>query len=128
MVALSTPSRVRNKIHVEVTDISDAALTELIEDAQAYIEAEAERTFAATDSDYNLARGACTDLAAAYALIAMLGGSYSGLQFNEADINISAQQSSKLSLIKELLIRVNKVTNILKPKSSALRPKSSTFY
>jgi len=127
MATLTTASRIRNKINVKEADISDAALTELIEDAQAYIEAEAGRTFAATDSDYNLARGACTDLAAAYALIAMLGGSYSGLQFNEADINIDVQQRSKLSLIKELLIRVNKATNILKPKSSALKPKSSTY-
>jgi len=125
-MALTTPARVRNRINVKEADISDAALTELIEDAQAFIEGKAERTFAASDSDYNLARAACTDLSAAYCLIRMLGGDYSGLTFKEAKLNLNAQQDTKVSLIRQYLYHVRNTLDILKPQRSALMPKAST--
>jgi hypothetical protein len=125
-MALSTPARVRNRIQASDLDVSDAILSELIEDAQAFIEGKAGRSFSSSDSDYNLARSACTDLAAAYALISMLGGSYSGLTFQEAEVNLNSQQDTKTGLIRQYLSQVRASLDILKPQETSLRPKSST--
>lgn len=124
--ALTTADRVYHRAGLSSSDVDATHVTEYIEDAQAFIEGKAERTFAATDSDYNLARGACTDLAAAYCLIRILGGQYSGLTFKEANLNLNAQQDTKVALIRQLLNRVQMALEILKPQKSLLLPKAST--
>lgn len=126
MAPLTTYARVFHRAGLSDKDVDSADIEEFIEDAQAFVEAKAQRVFAITDSDYNLARSACTDLAAAYALIRILGGSYSGLQFSEGELDISAQQRSKLELVNTLLSRANKALNILTPSNASLTPLSST--
>ncbi len=125
-MALTTNSRVYHKSGFCANDIASAEVDEFIEDAQAFIEGKAERIFAASDSDYNLARSACTDLAAAYCLIRALGGEYSGLAWKETNRNLNAQQDTKVALIKQYLNQVKEALDILKPQRSALRPKAST--
>ena len=125
MPPLTTHLRVAHRLGFSDKDVVSEDIEEFIEDAQALIEATAERTFAITDSNYNLARSACTDLAAAYLLIRVLGGSYSGLQFSEDELDISAQQQAKLDLCNKLLARANHALDMLTPKV-ALIAKSST--
>lgn len=124
-MGLTTNSRVYHKAGLSTNDVPPADVDEFIEDAQGFIEGKAERTFAASDSDYNLARGACTDLAAAYCLIRVLGGEYSGLAWQEAKEDLNAQQDTKVSLINQFLNQVKEALDILKPRST-LRPKAST--
>jgi len=127
MPPLTTFARVFHRVGFSDKDVDSSHIEEYIEDAQAFIEGEAGRTFAITDSDYNLARGACTDLAAAYSIIRVLGGSYSGLQSDEDELNISVQQRSKFELATTLLSRAKKAIEILKPTNkTALVPKCST--
>ena len=127
MPPLTTHLRVAHRLGFSDKDVASEDMEEFIEDAQALIEAMAERIFAITDSDYTLARSACTDLAAAYSLIRVLGGAYSGLQFSEDELNISAQQQSKLELANKLLARANKAIDILKSQQKvSLIAKCST--
>jgi len=127
MAPLTTYARVFHRVGFSDNDVDSSHIEEYIEDAQAFIEVEANQTFATTDTGYKLARSACTDLAASYALIRALGGSYSGLQRDEDEMNISTQQRSKLELAKKLLARADKAIEILKPHNkTALIPKSST--
>lgn len=127
MPPLTTYARVHHRPGFSDKDVNSSHVEEFIEDAQAFIEAEANRTFAVTDSDYKLARGACTDLAAAYTIVHALGGAYSGLQSNEDELNITAQQRSKLKLVNTLFSRAEKAIDILRPhKKTALIPKAST--
>jgi hypothetical protein len=125
-MALTTNSRVYHKAGLSSNDIVSTDVDEFIEDAQAIIEGKAGRTFAVADSDYKLARGACTDLAAAYCLIRVLGGEASGLAFKEANLDLDSQQESKVQLVKQYLAQVKDALEILKPQRSSLRPKAST--
>lgn len=127
MPPLTTYARVHHRVGFSDKDVDSSHVEEFIEDAQAYIEGEARRIFDITDADYNLARSACTNLAAAYALVRVLGGAYSGLQWSEDELNILAQQQSKLKLANHLFSRAEKAISILKPhKKVALIPKNST--
>ena len=124
-VALTTNSRVYHKAGLSSNDVLPTDIDEFIEDAQGFIEGKAERTFATSDSNYYLARGACTDLAAAYCLIRVLGGEYSGLGWREVKEDLNAQQDTKVSLVNQLLNQVKEALDILKPQRS-LKPKAST--
>lgn len=126
-MSLTVATRVLHRLGLTEKSLPFEEVEEYIEDAQAFIEAEAERTFLITDSDYNLARSACTDLAAAYALIRLLGGSYSGLTFEEADSDLQRKQVTKVELVNKYLARVNAALAKLRPKATALLPKSSTY-
>jgi len=126
MIALTDYQRVSHRPGISEKDIDAADIEEYIEDAQALIEGETERTFVAGDSDYNLARSACTDLAAAYVVIRMLGGSYSGLEFDEEELEISSQQSTKIQLINKYLARANGALVILNRGKADILPRSTT--
>ena len=126
MPPLTTYARVFHRAGFSDKDIGSEDIEEFIEDAQAFIEGKAERTFAASDDAYILARAACTDLAAFYALVRVLSGKYSGLQWNEDELNISAQQQSKLELANKLLTRANQAISVLEPKIPVLKARSTT--
>jgi predicted NAD/FAD-binding protein len=107
-------------------DITASDIEEYIEDSQALIEGETERTFEESDSEFHLARAACTDLAAAYALIRMLGGAYSGLGFHEDELELGSQQSTKIQLINKYLARTNQALKILNRSKTGVLPLSTT--
>ena len=126
MVALTDYRRVSHRQGLSADDMSSSDIEEYIEDAQAIIEGETERTYAETDSRYGLARAACTDLAAAYCLIRLLGGKYSGLEFNEEEIDLGPQQNTKVQLIGKLLASASRAIAVLSREESMLLPRSTT--
>ena len=126
MAALTDYKRVSHRQGLSDDDMSSSDIEEFIEDAQALIEGDTEQTYVDSDSNYNLARAACTDLAAAYAMIRMLGGKYSGLEFNEEEIDIGPQQNTKIQLINKYLARANAAMAVLNRGKTSLMPRSTT--
>ena len=126
MTALTTWKRVSHRQGVSEEDMDSSDIEEFVEDAQALIEGETERTYADGDSEYNLARAACTDLAAAYVMIRVLGGKYSGLEFHEEEIDIGPQQNTKIQLINKYLARVNQALKVLNRGRTGVLPRSTT--
>ena len=126
MTALTTYKRVSHRHGLTSNDMDSSDIEEYIEDAQALIEGETEQTYADGDSQFNLARAACTDLAAAYALIRMLGGKYSGLEFHEEELELGAQQSTKIQLINKYLARANQALKVLNRGRRAVLPETTT--
>jgi len=126
MPPLTDYKRVIHRAGLSAQDVDPAHVEEFIEDAQAFIEAETQHTYAASDSNFKLARAACTDLAAAYCIVRALGGSYSGLQFHEDSLNLSSQQKAKLEIAQMLTTRAESAIELLAPASTALLPRSST--
>ena len=126
MTALTDYRRVSHRQGLTEQDIDSADIEEFIEDAQALIEGDTEQTYAEGDGKYNLARAACTDLAAAYAMIRVLGGKYSGLEFNEEEIDIGPQQNTKIQLINKYLARTNQALTILNRGKTVVMPRSTT--
>jgi len=126
MATLTTAARIRNRINAAESDISDAVLTEFITDEQAYIESYAEKTFAESDSQFNLARSVCTDRCAAKALLHIAGIS-AGIIYSidELKINKSDRAATKLSMARDIWDRAKEQLLLLTPASS-LRPRSST--
>lgn len=86
-MASITPDRVRNRINLSSSDISDSVVTEFIDDACAEVMLETGLTI-----DYNnctQAEAACiTDLAALYCLTYLTGGSASGTSFTLGDLSV----------------------------------------
>ena len=126
MAALTDYKRVSHRQGLSDDDMSSSDIEEFIEDAQALIEGDTEQTYVVSDSKYNLARAACTDLAAAYAMIRMLGGTYSGMEFNEEEIDIGPQQNTKIQLINKYLARANAAIAVLNRGKTSLMPRSTT--
>ena len=126
MVSLTSWRRVSHRSGISTDDVASEDIEEFIEDAQALIEGDTEQTFAETDSMYNLARAACTDLAAAYVLIRMLGGSYSGLEFHEEEMDVGPQQNTKIQLINKYLARANVVILVINRGKRGVLPRSTT--
>lgn len=126
MTALTDWRRVSHRQGLSTEDMDSSDIEEFIEDAQALIEGDTEQTFSETDSSYNLARTACTDLAAAYALIRMLGGKYAGLEFHEEELELGSQQSTKVQLINKYLARANHALKILNRSKAGVMPISTT--
>jgi len=126
MPALTTWKRVSHRQGVSEEDMDSSDIEEFVEDAQALIEGETERTYADGDSEYNLARAACTDLAAAYVMIRVLGGKYSGLEFHEEEMDIGPQQNTKIQLINKYLARVNQALKVLNRGRTGVLPRSTT--
>lgn len=127
MTTLTTYRRVSHRQGLSDDDVSSADIEEFIEDAQALIEGDTEKTYIESDSTFNLARAACTDLAAAYAMIRMLGGRYSGLQYNEEEMELGPQQNTKIQLVNKYLARVNAALVVLKRgRKASLMPRSTT--
>lgn len=126
MAILTTAARVRNRIKASESDISDAVLTEFIADEQAYIEGYAKKTFAESDSQFNLARSVCTDRCAAKALLHIAGIS-AGIIYSidELKIDKSDRAATKLSMARDIWDHAEEQLLLLKPASS-LRPRSST--
>lgn len=127
MAALSTPSRVRNRINVVESDISDVIIDEFIEDAQADIEAYAKRTFAASDDLFGTARSVCTDRAACKSLIYFLNLPGAGISYtiDELRIDKSDFRSNKVSLLRMMWNRADKNILLLAP-TTTLKPRSTT--
>lgn len=126
MPPLTDHRRVANRIGINDRDIESGEVEEYIEDAQALIEGETEQTYAVGDSTFNLARAACTDLAAAYAMIRVLGGKYAGLEFSEEELELGSQQSTKIQLINKYLARVNQALRVLNRAKPGVIPVSTT--
>ena len=126
MASLTDYKRVSHRQGLSDDDMSSSDIEEFIEDAQALIEGDTEQTYVDSDSNFNLARAACTDLAAAYAMIRMLGGKYSGLEFNEEEIDIGPQQNTKIQLINKYLARANAAIAVLNRGKTSLMPRSTT--
>ena len=126
MTALTDYQRVSHRHGLTADDMDSSDIEEFIEDAQALIEGETEQTYLETDSSYNLARSACTDLAAAYAMIRMLGGKYSGLEFHEEELELGSQQSTKIQLVNKYLARVNQALKVLNRAKPGVLPVSTT--
>lgn len=126
MATLSTPSRVRNRIKATESDISDAVLTEFIEDEQVNIENYAKTIFAASDSYFGTARSICTDRCAAKALLHIAGIS-AGIVYtiDELKIDKSDPAANKLLTARELWLHAEEQLLLLKP-SVSLRPRAST--
>ena len=126
MATLTTATRIRNRINATLSDISDAVLAEFITDEQAYIEGYAKKTFAESDSQFNLARSVCTDRCAAKALLHIAGIS-AGIIYSidELKIDKSDRAATKLSMARDIWDRAEEQLLLLKPASS-LRPRSST--
>lgn len=126
MTALTDYRRVLHRSGLTVEDIKSADVEEYIEDAQALIEGDTGKTFIVDDVGYNLARAACTDLAAAYCLIRILGGKYAGLEFNEEEIELGSQQNTKIQLINKYLARSNQALLILNRGETGVMARSTT--
>jgi hypothetical protein len=126
MVALTDYKRVRNRQGISDDDMDSADIEEYIEDAEALIEGETEQTYIESDSNFNLARAACTDLAAAYVMIRILGGKYAGLEFNEEEMDLGSQQSTKVQLINKYLARANQAINVLNRAKAEVVSRSTT--
>ncbi len=128
MVALTTASRVRNRINASISDISDVVLAEFIDDEQGNIETYAKNTFTAADPQFNTARSICTDRCAAKALLHIAGIS-AGIVYtiDELKIDKSDLATNKLSMARDMWDRAEEQLLLLKPASS-LRPKASTAY
>ena len=126
MTALTDYRRVSHRQGLSTEDMDPSDIEEFIEDAQALIEGETEQTYVNSDSGYKLARAACTDLAAAYAMIRVLGGKYSGLEFHEEELELGSQQSTKIQLINKYLARVNQALKILNREKPGVLPVSTT--
>ena len=126
MATLTTPARIRNRIKASESDVSDAVLTEFIEDEQAYIEGYAIKTFAESDSQFKLARSACTARCAAKALLHIAGIS-AGIIYtiDELRIDKSDPAANKLLMARDFWARAKEQLLLLKPTAS-LRPRSST--
>lgn len=127
MALLTTPSRVRNRINVDESDISDAVINEYIEDAQSNIESYAGRTFAVADTLFGTARSVCTDRAACQALIFFLNIPGAGISYtiDELRIDKSDFRSNKVSLLRMMWDRADTNILLLAP-TTTLKPKSST--
>jgi hypothetical protein len=127
MATLSTPSRVRHRINVEETDISDEIITEFIEDSQASIESYAGQSFAESDSLFGTARTICTELASCKSLIHFLNLPGAGISYtvDELRIDKSDYRSNKVSLLRLIWARADDLMPLLKPQSPVL-PQSST--
>lgn len=126
MPPLTNHSRVAHRQGISSEDIDSSDIEEFIEDAQALIEGETEQTYVEGDSDYNLARAACTDLAAAYVMIRILGGTYSGLTYREEELELGSQQSTKIQLINKYLARTNHAIKVLKAGQEDVVARSTT--
>ena len=128
MAIFTTPDRVRNRINVQSTDITDAIVNEFIEDSQASIEAFAERTFDVSDSLFGTARTVCTELAACKSLIHFLNLPGAGISYtiDELRIDKSDYRSNKVSLLRLMWQRADDLMPLLKPAVKSLVPISST--
>lgn len=126
MTALTDYRRVSHRHGLTTDDMDPSDIEEFIEDAQALIEGETEQTYIEEDSSFKLARAACTDLAAAYTMIRMLGGKYAGLEFNEEELELGSQQSTKIQLINKYLARANQALKVLNRTKPGVIPRSTT--
>jgi hypothetical protein len=126
VTALTDYKRVRNRLGISDDDIDSEDIEEYIEDAQALIESDTEQTYAEGNSDFNLARAACTDLAAAYVMIRILGGKYAGLEFNEEEMDLGTQQNTKVQLVNKYLARANQAINVLNKAKAGVVSRSTT--
>ncbi len=86
-MASVSADRVRDRVNLSSSDISDAKVTEFIVDAEAEVELETD-----LEIDYSnctQAEAACiTDLAALYCLAYITGGSASGTSFTLGDLSV----------------------------------------
>jgi hypothetical protein len=126
MTALTDYRRVSHRQGLSTEDMDPSDIEEFIEDSQALIEGETEQTYGGGDANYNLARAACTDLAAAYAMIRILGGRYAGLEFNEEEMDLGSQQNTKIQLINKYLARANNAIDVLNRAKAGVVSRSTT--
>lgn len=82
-----TPDRVRNRVNLSSSDISDAKVTKFIVDAE--VEVELETGLEIDYTNCSQAEAAClTDLTALYCLAYITGRSSSGTSFNLGDLSV----------------------------------------
>jgi len=82
-----SPDRVRDRVNLTSSDISDAKVTEFVLDAE--VEVELETDLEIDCLNCSQAEAACiTDLAALYCLAYITGGSASGTSFTLGDLSV----------------------------------------
>jgi len=124
---LTTPDRVRRRLGYTDPTLTDAALQEYIDDAQAYIERVSRKTYVPADPLFELARGVCTDMAAIYAVIRPAGGIAEGLDYtvDEVTVKKSKQLESRLRTASQWRISAREGLAALEDDDTAL-PVSTT--
>lgn len=126
-MSLTTPDRVRRRLGYSDPTLSDLALQEYIDDAEAYIFRTVGTTILPNDSRYNLARSVCTDLAAIYAVIRPAGGVAEGLDYriDEFQVKKSTQLESRLRTASQFRITAREGLAALKEDDTSI-PLSTT--
>jgi len=125
-MAITTPTRVRNRIQAAEAEIADDVLNEFIADEQAFIESYAAKTFPEADPQLALAHSICTDRCAAKALV-YLSAPSAGISYtiDELKVDKSDPANANLSLAKSLWTHAQEQLALLNP-ATRLRPRSST--
>lgn len=99
MSDLTTPDRVRNRLGSSAdATLTNQVIQEYIDDAAAYIQRVARKSFVPADSLYELARSCCTNVAAMYCIIRPAGGTIDGLDYtiDELTVRKSKQMEARL--------------------------------
>ena len=128
-MSLTTPDRVRRRLGYSDPTLTDTALQEYIDDAQAYIERVTRTTFVPADPLYSLARAVCTDIAAIYAVVRPAGGVAEGLDYtvDEVTVKKSKQLESRLRTASQYRISAREGLAALEEDDTSV-PKSNTQY
>ena len=128
MASLTTPQVVRDRIGFTTADLTDEVLQKYIDDAQAYIEAYANKIFTVGEPKYKLASAVCSDMAAMYAIVRLSGGKTAGLNYSidELRIDKKEQLDSRLRIIFELKMRAKENLSLLL-EEDILLPTTSTY-
>jgi len=92
---LTTPERVRNRMGYSDATLTNQIIQEYIDDATAYIQRVARKTFTPADPLYELARSVCTDLATAYAIVRPAGGVIDGLDYTIDELKVKKSEQTK---------------------------------
>jgi len=127
-MALTTASRVRNRVNLTKYDIPDSVIQEFIDDDQAYIEEFAQKTFPESDPQFGIARNVCTDRGAARALLYLehlnpsVTYTIDQLRVDKTDVALA-----RVAWANALWAHADEMLLLLAPvKPSSLLPRAST--
>jgi hypothetical protein len=115
-----TADRVRDRINLSSSDISDSKVIEFILDAEAEVELETDLEIDYTDCTQ--AEAACiTDLAALYCLTYITGGAASSTSFTLGDLSIKEVTGGLVGGISPTFLQQRVLSLIEKLQSSSFR-------
>jgi len=129
-MSLTTPDRVRRRLGYSDPTLTDVALQEYIDDAQAFIERATQTIYYPSDTTYALARSVCTDLAAVYAVIRPAGGIAEGLDYkvDEFQVKKSTQLESRLRTASQFRISAREGLAALKADDTSIPVSTTQIY